>query len=346
MRQLFTLLVIWTICSCSAEKTSTANNNDNEGELIVVDTVYTDAGNYKGDISDMVCWGDYLILLHPQSLNMFSIINIKTGELVRECCQVGRDSGESLDYSHPLTVVDSLLYYTDTQSRELCAISIPQMLRKNERITITRTKYTYSSAFRPSKVAPVKKQLVYTGCFSNGGFGVTAVDGSIINHEIDYPFDSEFTGIENGTVYQRLLSSGGNNGKCVISTLFSDQFEIIQIDSDNIKRIYNNEWTFLPVITNSHGRYCVMTSQSNCGIVDINSDDKKIAMLYFDGDYTQFCNEDYHADKIQFCNWEGKEFVRLQLPVGLQQCAIDAEYIYGVSCENEANIIYKLKVQQ
>ena len=346
MRFYFVLFLSLMTTACSTEKETAKNHFTNEKcEAVVIDTIYSDSEYAKGNITDLICWGDYLIVLHPEAQNMFSLIDKNTGEIVRECCQVGRASNESLSYGGPLTVVDTLLYYTDLQSRELCAISLPQMLKKERELMIKRMRYKYEADFKPSKTIPVNDKIAYTGCFTNTGFGVTNIDGEIINHDIDYPFETGLKGIERGMVYQRMISSGINNGKIIIATIFSDQFEIIQVDPE-IKRVFANDWTFLPFVTNMHGRFSVKPSKSRKGIMDICSDEENIAILYHADAYNMFPDADEEADKIQFYDWDGNRFAWCDLPVHVQACTKDDKYVYALSRTDERNTIYKLEIRK
>lgn len=340
-------IVALLLVSCSG---NTTNNNVRHYNLDDYQIVGSYDINTVGIINDAVIFEDYIILNSGDVNNHFHIIDSRTGRIYKSFGKQGRGPGEYIKIGRQLSISDSVLFFSDNATKELCAINLNKLLRNDNNFIIEKRKYPYTKDFRPSKFLVLKDYTICLGAIKDYRFGVIDnISGQVISHNNLYMPHSEFIdGIYVGSVYQSIMQSSASNGLFVISLLASDYFEIFRINKTQVECIFKSQNATMPKVHQKPKigtNYSIDYEKSIAGNVNVAVTDKNIYFLNSNLSYSMYSAKG-EAHEIKAFTWNGEQLAAYTLPFPVSRIFVDKCCLYCFRYDIEKVNIYRFDLRE
>ena len=337
------LMLIPFIFSCSRKQENSINQFDDIVNLSVSDSLFSDKELPMGTIISMKSWKDILITCHNADDYRYSFIDSKTGKLITRWGQKGNAPNEFIDFGSDFYVQDSLLVFLSSMKKSINYVSIPAILRGEKEVLVKTEIYPYTADFRPLRIVPIGNRKVATGLFKHGVLGVLDENNNIVGTYSDYPFPYEVEGLYRGTAYQLVLSCNTYRQRLLASVSHSDIFEIYELDTNGLHRVYVNKFDKIPVVQMRDGRLGIDDSKSIGGILGLFNTDSFIYLGYSNLSLKEVSLNDYMFDEILCFDWNGNKVKKYNLPFPISTFCVINSLLYVTSLDNNMTI-YRLNI--
>lgn len=347
MKKNYTFTLLFSIVLFSAcEKSDTSLDSFAIVDKIVnYDSLWSDKHALVGAITDIEIVDSVLIAEHMNDEYNYSFINASDGKLLRRWGRIGDAPGEYIDFGSDFTISDSRLVFLERAKKEINYVSISDILKGSDSLSVIKESYPYTADFRPGRMRILNDKKIFLGSFKKGRLGVLDSKNEIVDSSSDYPFDcGVVTGIYRGSVFQGKMKSNNKQSKFVVSTFSSDIFEIYQNSGSGIHRVYVSHFDYIPQVWEKGGRYTTDDAKNIAGLMKIAVSDDLICFTYSLLNRDEMLGLGSVSDEILCFDWNGEKVKKYILPFPVSAFCLDKHYIYGVRNYNDEIIIYRFNL--
>lgn len=257
--------------------------------------------------------------------------------------QKGNAPNEFIDFGSDFSIQDSLLVFQSSMKKSLNYVSIPAILRGEKEVLVKKEIYPYTAEFRPLRVVSMGGKKVATGLFKQGVIGVIDENNNIVGTYSDYPFPNEMEGLYRGTAYQLAMSCNTYRQRLLVSVSHSDVFEIYELDTSGLHRVFVNDFKHVPVVQMHDGRVSKDDSKSIGGILGLFNTDNFIYFGYSHLSLKEVSLNDYTYDEILCFDWNGNKIKKYNLPFPVSTFCVIDNSLYVTSLVDNNMTIYRLE---
>ena len=196
----------------------------------------------------------------------------------------------------------------------------------------------------------VGDKKIVTGALKNGHFGIIDSANRIIKHPFDYPFPySGVEGIYRSIVFYSLLKPNNRQRKFALSILWSDIFEIYQVNDTNVTRTFLSSFNHIPKVRERQGgRLPSHTPDYDNNIVGLDKmavSENLICFVYSSEGYEKWKKLVDASNEILCFDWNGNKVKKYVLPFPIHRFCIDDKHIYGLRYFSDSEtIIYRFNM--
>lgn len=337
------LMLLLLIFSCNRKQENSIDKFDNIIDLSVSDSLFSDKESPMGTILSMKNWKNILITSHNADDYRYSFIDSKTGKLITRWGQKGNAPNEFIDFGSDFSIKDSLLVFQSSMKKSLNYVSIPAILRGEKEVLVKKEIYPYTAEFRPLRVVSMGGKKVATGLFKQGVIGVIDENNNIVGTYSDYPFPNEMEGLYRGTAYQLAMSCNTYRQRLLVSVSHSDVFEIYELGTSGLHRVFVNDFKHVPVVQMHDGRVSKDDSKSIGGILGLFNTDNFIYFGYSHLSLKEVSLNDYTYDEILCFDWNGNKIKKYNLPFPVSTFCVIDNSLYVTSLVDNNMTIYRLE---
>jgi hypothetical protein len=315
------------------------------------DSIYSDKNDILGTISNMEIIDSIIIAKTPKDDHYFAFIDVNSGKLLTKWGVRGQGPGEYPQISTRFTVFENNLVFLDNGKQEINYVPVSAILKQDSVVAKTvKQSYPYITDFRSKYVAFVGDTKIVGGAFKKGHFGILDSSNNIVSHPFDFPFIYKgIDGIYRGSTFQSIIKSNTKQRKFAISFLYSDIFEIYQVNDTNIVKIYASPFKHIPQITVKPKEYTVSAVDyynSIAGLTCMAVSDDFVCFAWSSKNYEESANLDQESNEILCFDWNGEKVKKYILPFPVHRFCIDKKYIYGLRYYNDnETVIYRFNLE-
>ena len=337
------LMLFLLIFSCNRKQENSIDKFDNIIDFSAPDSLFTDKELPMGRILSMKNWKDILITSHFADDYSYSFIDSKTGKLITRWGKIGNAPNEFIDFGSDFLIQDSLLVFQSSMKKSINYVSIPAILRGEKEVLVKKEIYPYTADFRPLRIVSMGNKKVATGLFKQGVIGVLDENNNIVGTYSDYPFPYEVEGLYRGTAYQLVLTCNTFRQRLLVSVSHSDVFEIYELGTNGLHRVFVNDFTQVPVVQMYDGRVGMDDSKSIGGILGLFNTDNFIYLGYSHLSLKEVSLNDYTFDEILCFDWNGNKVKKYNLPFPVSTFCVIGDSLYVTSLVDNNMTIYRFK---
>lgn len=348
-KYLYLILLLSVICNGCNRQSESIDYFKDIKTITEYDKIYSDKDDETVGIMGIYKYKNTLISYNRASDCCFSFYDIEKGVNLGSWGYRGRGPNEFFSPGG-VAIIDSLLVFSEDTKKEIYYVPIKDILNNEKNINIRSESYPRTADFKPLLVEVINDKKIALGGFKDSRFGVLDEKNNIIDCPSDYPFNyEEIPGVYRGFAFQSLIKSNREQSKFVISTFYSDIFEIYQITDVGIDRVYVNPFNHIPEIRETPGRnsgYDIDHRNSVGGLKNIAATDDFIYFVYNPKKAAESFRSSNLSNEILCFNWEGEKVRKyiLPFPINPISLCVDDEYIYGVRDLEDETVIYRFKM--
>jgi hypothetical protein len=281
--------------------------------------------------------------------HFFAFIDVDKGKLITKWGVRGQGPGEYIQIAIRFNVLDNRLIFLDNAKKEINYVPLSAILEHDSTAKIVKEPYPYIADFRPRHITFVGDKKIAAGAFKEGHFGIIDSENNIVANPFDFPFAyKEITGIYRGSTFQSIIKSNNKQRKFAISSLYSDIFEIYQVNDTNIVRTYLSPFKYIPQITKKprgNTIYAVDYINSIAGLLRMAVSEDFVCFAYSSKSYEESANSDHESNEILCFDWNGEKVKKYILPFPIHDFCIDKNHIYGLRYfDDNETVIYRFNM--
>lgn len=293
------------------------------------------------DILDSV-----LLVTDNTRKSLVSLINIKSGQLVKQIGSIGEGPGELLP---PINVVldnsEYCYFYSRTQSR------LVKFNFKTKNKEVNKETENFEDGFRINayydKIGILgDSTFIGTGIFDNKNAKYMLIHNKE-NLTLDYGFpmnSNDLPSDYNFLAYQSNLKVKTDKKKFVNASIFCEHFEIFEISPDfAITKSFEHNKIDLKWFDSSQGDFkqIQFKEEQKFGYIDIATNDTYIFLLFSGRNRKEFKNQALSSKQIHVHQWTGELLYIINLNYNIYRLAVskDNKMIYGITNDPIIDIV-------
>lgn len=340
---LVSLLILCSACNSPVQ----INDFHTVVEISHYDSLYSDKYDLFGTVKDIAIADTVIILQTSHNDYAFFFIDAQTGSTIGKWGRTGRGNNEYLQVSSTFSICDSMLTFLDTRKKEIIYLPIANIV-DGTHYSVIKEPYPYTAGFRPQQITPLRNHKIVLGALESGRFGVLNAENEIVGCPFDYYFEyPQIQGIFRGSVFQSKMKANPDLNRFVVQTLVSDNFEIFDATSSDIKKIYTSCSNLIPAIIEKPRpgvSHTIDYNRSKCGLMRMAASKQFIYFTYSDHSYSESAQNGLESDEILCFDWDGNKKQKYILPFRISGFCVDEHYIYGVRNMDGDNIICRFPI--